>query len=77
MIDEIISKNNIKINYEIIDLFHEKGFKYEKGLNENIDGIKLHPNYEAKTYNWLKNNIDYKKEKTLLWIVGCEPLQGE
>ena len=77
MIDKIIKDNNIKINYEIIDLFHEKGFKYEKKVFETIDNIKLHPNYEAKTYNWLKNNIDYKKQKTLLWIVGSEPIRGE
>lgn len=59
--------------YTIIDLFHTPRFHYEDELIEHIDGIQLHPNYEAKAYNWLKNNIDYKREKTLLWIVGAKP----
>lgn len=60
-------------NYSIIDLFHMANFHYEDEVFEKIDGIELHPNYEAKTFNWLKNNIDYKNEKTLLWIVGSKP----
>lgn len=73
LINENLSKNNLVMKYNIIDLFHQKDFKYENKLYKSFDGIELHPNYEAKTFNWLENNIDYKKEKTLLWIVGAEP----
>ena len=64
---------NYKINYN--DLFHRKGFKYENGIKAVFDGIEFHPNYEAKTMSWLKyeSGIDYKKEKTLLWVVGAYP----
>lgn len=77
LIDKTLFMYGLFIKYKIIDLFHEKKFKYEKGISEDIDGIRLHPNYEAKTFNWLKNNIDYKKEKTLLWIVGAKPTTKE
>ena len=73
LINENLSLNNIVMEYNIIDLFHQKGFKYEDKLYKSFDGIDFHPNYEAKTFNWLENNIDYKKEKTLLWVVGAEP----
>ena len=26
--------------------------------------------YEAKAHEWMRENIDTKKEKTLFWIVG-------
>lgn len=73
MINQYMDSKGINIEYEIADLFHEKGFKYEKRLAKEFDGIVLHPNYEAKTFNWLENNIDFEKEKTLFWIVGAEP----
>lgn len=74
MIDSNLKKYNIEMEYNMIDLFHTKGFKYEVGVRAVCDGIELHPNYEAKSYNWLINNIDFKKEKTLLWIVGSKPM---
>ena len=80
----IISKNqsienafNIElgeVDFNYIDLFNTKGFEYKKREKGEYCGIQFHPNYEAKTYNWLKNNIDYKNEKTCLWIVGKEIL---
>ena len=73
LINKNLSLNNMYREYTIIDLFHQKGFKYEDKLYKSFDGIDFHPNYEAKTFNWLENNIDYKKEKTLLWVVGAEP----
>ena len=73
MIDGNLIANNVGIQYTTIDLFHTKGFKYKDRVYKSIDGIDLHPNYEAKTFNWLENNIDYKNERTLLWIVGAEP----
>lgn len=75
LIDKVLRENEIDIKYKIIDLFHEKGFKYEKRLEAQHDGIIFHPNYEAKAYNWLINNLDINKEKTLLWVVGCEPIE--
>lgn len=58
-----------KVTY--IDAFNEfKGFKYENTMNEEYYGIKFHPRYESKTFNWLKNsNIE---EKTLMWITGSD-----
>ena len=70
---ELESKLNIKlsnIKYQYVDLFNIKGFRYEKKEFAKHSDIIFHPNYEAKTYNWLKNNIDYKNEKTCLWVVG-------
>lgn len=58
------------IEFEYIDLFNTKGFRYEKQEKGEHFGVNFHPNYEAKTYNWLKGNIDYNKEKTMLWVVG-------
>lgn len=72
---ELIKKNvgNIPFAVHRIDLFHQKGFKYENGLTEYIEGIKLHPNYEAKSFNWIKQaNLN---GKTLLWIVGSKPIK--
>ena len=40
-----------------------------------IGDIEFHPNYEAKAYRWLKNNLNYKEQKTLLWIVGSKPMK--
>lgn len=73
LINKNLSANNVIAKYTIIDLFHQKDFKYETKLYKSFDGIELHPNYEAKTFNWLEQNIDYNKESTLLWIVGAEP----
>lgn len=69
-------KFNIDIklsNLKYIDAFSTmKGFKYENIKNEVYENIIFHKRYEAKTFNWLKNNIDYKNEKTCMWIVGGE-----
>lgn len=73
LIDNTLGTYGARRNYEMIDLFHSKGFKYEKGLRASCDGIVLHPNYEAKSYKWLKDNLD-PKEKTLLWVVGSKPI---
>lgn len=75
LIDKTLRMYGIEQEYKIIDLFHQKGFKYEKGLNEKIDGIKLHPQYEAKAYRWIKENLPIN-ERNLLWIVGSKPEKG-
>jgi len=54
-----------------IDLYNQKGFNYDKKEYAEIDGIVLHPNYEAKAFNWLKES-NYFNEKTLFWIIGSE-----
>lgn len=54
------------------DLFHTKGFQYEKGARAVWGGIRLHPNYEAKTMQWLAQS-GLKLTDTLFWIVGAEP----
>ena len=46
--------------------------KYENIKKESYGNINFHTRYEAKTFCWLKDNIDYKKEKTCMWIVGGE-----
>lgn len=74
-LNELESKLKIKLSdtkFKYIDLFNTKGFRYEKKEFAEHYGVKFHPNYEAKTYNWLKENIDYKNEKTCLWIIGGE-----
>lgn len=55
-----------KVRY--IDYFAKVGYNYNKSMNEKIGDVVLHPKYEAKTYNWLKQT---KLEgETLFWIVG-------
>lgn len=72
LIDSTLKSIGIEAHYNMIDLFHQPSFRYEDGLKRNIGEIQLHPQYEAKSYDWLKNNID-QSEKTLLWIVGSKP----
>ena len=49
-----------------------KGFKYENTKDEQYEGVVFHKRYEAKTFSWLKDNIDYKAQKTCMWIIGGE-----
>ncbi len=47
---------------------------YAKACVENMpDGDPLDEIYEAKTHVWMRENLDLKNEKTLLWIVGRRP----
>ena len=56
------------------DLFHTKGFVYEKKQKLIVGGVKLHPQYEAKSMKYL---IDHhlNTKNALFWIVGAEPKQ--
>lgn len=54
------------------DLFHTPGFVYEKQQKMRIGGVKLHPQYEAKTMKYLIEH-DLNTENALFWIVGAEP----
>jgi 1-aminocyclopropane-1-carboxylate deaminase/D-cysteine desulfhydrase-like pyridoxal-dependent ACC family enzyme len=48
-----------------------KKYPYQKELIVKFNDTEyLDPVYEAKAYDWMINNIDYKNEKTLFWIVG-------
>lgn len=64
---------NPKIKY--IDYFG-MGVAYSAKYKYVWGGIRMHPNYEGKAFHFLLNNVDYKNEKTLLWIVGKEPTRG-
>jgi len=47
---------------------------YAKACIEKMpDGDLLDEIYEAKTHVWMRENLDLKNEKTLLWIVGRRP----
>lgn len=56
----------LKTEYEL----YQFGGQYSKELNERINGFYLDPLYEAKAYRWLFKNINFKKVKTLVWLVG-------
>lgn len=54
-----LMKNNYNLNYKIIKSKHH----YEKEINVKIEDLELDPIYEAKCFEYLKEN-------DLLWIVG-------
>jgi hypothetical protein len=33
--------------------------------------------YEGKAHEWMRKNIDTKKEKTLFWIIGRQSSEEE
>ena len=73
--DALIKRMAGDWNYVRHDLYHQKGFVYENGLEERYHGIRFHPNYEAKTFNWLKKSeLNIHNNSTLMWIVGAEPV---
>lgn len=54
------------------DLFHTRGFAYEKRQLLRVGGLKLHPHYEAKTMKYIIDN-GLNTRNALMWIVGAEP----
>ena len=46
---------------------------YAKSFHFKIEGEYMDDIYEGKAYDWLVKNIDYKKEKTMMWLVGKRP----
>ena len=72
-INNTLKAYDAEMPFNMVDLFHKKGFVYERGVDVSVDGIKLHPNYEAKTYSWLKNNK--LNGSILLWVVGAKPMR--
>ena len=75
LLNNIIESHGIEANLQYHDLFHREGFQYEKGLDVTYGGLRLHPNYEAKTFSWLyhESGIDIHNGKNLFWIVGALP----
>ena len=53
--------------------------KYNKsyGTEINIDNYYFDPIYEAKAYDWLNKNINTKKYKCLLWVIGKRNLDNK
>lgn len=47
----------------------DKTYPYTKWLEVDC-GFEMDGRYEAKAYDWMIKNIDYKNEKTLFWIIG-------
>lgn len=47
------------------------GYKYSQKVKVKItEDFELDYIYEAKAYDWMKKNIDTRKEKVLFWCVG-------
>jgi 1-aminocyclopropane-1-carboxylate deaminase/D-cysteine desulfhydrase-like pyridoxal-dependent ACC family enzyme len=64
--------NNNNNSYPKYEYVADTTYPYSKHLNVRINNNteNLDPVYEAKGYNWMIKNIDYKHEKTLFWVVG-------
>jgi 1-aminocyclopropane-1-carboxylate deaminase/D-cysteine desulfhydrase-like pyridoxal-dependent ACC family enzyme len=54
----------INLNYKIVT----SPYKYSREID--IENYFFDPIYEAKAYDWLIKNIDVKKNKVLLWVIG-------
>lgn len=61
---------NFDLKMEYIDLFNTIGFDYNKRLNITYNGVRLHPNYEAKAFNALQKR--YKLDNPIFYINGSE-----
>lgn len=73
-IKNILKKFGITRKFIYHDLFHTANFVYEKKQKLKIGGVKLHPQYEAKTMKYLiEHNLN--TQNALFWIVGAEPMQ--
>lgn len=51
-------------------LFNEKGFEYKKQATFSIGDIIFHPQYEAKSFQWIISNKPFSLRKNIFWIVG-------
>lgn len=76
LIHSTLQKANADRPFFYHDLFHTRGFSYEEPFCSVWGGIKLHPNYEAKTMAWFAKS-GLRPEDTLFWITGAEPLSGK
>jgi Alpha-glutamyl/putrescinyl thymine pyrophosphorylase clade 2 len=68
-----------KNGYDIttFDVFADGYTNYEKLMPFSHNGLKMHPRYEGKCMNFIKDNFSafrpYLNDKTLFWIIGGEP----
>lgn len=72
LIHETLNRHGADREIHYHDLFHSRGFSYEEPFCAVWGGIKLHPNYEAKTMAWFAKS-GLKPEDTLFWVTGAEP----
>lgn len=66
-------RNEINKIEDSVLYFYVKGtgYPYGKEVKVTVDGkLNLDSIYEAKAYDWMTKNIDYRKERTLFWCVG-------
>jgi 1-aminocyclopropane-1-carboxylate deaminase/D-cysteine desulfhydrase-like pyridoxal-dependent ACC family enzyme len=47
---------------------------FSYGTEVNIDDFYFDPIYEAKAYKWILENLETKRNKILLWVVGKRKL---
>lgn len=76
LIHSMLKKHGADRDFFYHDLFHTRGFSYEEPFCSVWGGIRLHPNYEAKTMAWFAKS-GLRPEDTLFWITGAEPLAGK
>jgi hypothetical protein len=56
------------------DLHTTNWVKYSDLIPNQFDGIELHPRYEGKVLEYLKQNIpELINEESLFWIIGSKP----
>ena len=69
---ETLKRFGVNRDFTYHDMFHTKGFAYEKREPLAIRGIHLHPQYEAKTVRYIAEH-HLNTRNALMWIVGAEP----
>lgn len=70
-ISKIIYNDNIDLDIPEYNFIKYTKHQYHHKLKTKItDEFVLDNIYESKAYDWLLDNIDYKNEKTLFWVVG-------
>jgi 1-aminocyclopropane-1-carboxylate deaminase/D-cysteine desulfhydrase-like pyridoxal-dependent ACC family enzyme len=65
-IDDLASSSPLP--YELISA----ATPYSKSCHQEFAGNVLDETYEAKAHEWMMENIDYDKEKTAFWVIGCK-----
>ena len=69
--NNLIRRNDYVKKIKYVDLHSEKGFVYEKKIYKEVDGIKLHPQYEAKAFERM-GELNLVNKDTLFYIIGQE-----
>jgi 1-aminocyclopropane-1-carboxylate deaminase/D-cysteine desulfhydrase-like pyridoxal-dependent ACC family enzyme len=78
-LEKITGKKYRADNIKYVDMFSDPGFSYEREEPASIEGVILHPNYEAKVfakYQKLLKSKALPEAQTLFWIVGAKPKEG-